>query len=113
MPNFQILIANGGMMKCGGYRENAKLQIGDYHLKNQMFFIDIGCCDIVLGVERLKTLGLVTIDFKELYMSFVQNSHTHTLKGIQARSPETISFYRMEELLKKDHNGVISQFHAI
>jgi hypothetical protein len=47
--NFQIMIANGGSMKCGGCRENVCLQIGDYHLKSHMFVIDMGGCDIVLG----------------------------------------------------------------
>jgi hypothetical protein len=31
--NFQIIIANGGSMKCGGKCENVKLQMGDYFLK--------------------------------------------------------------------------------
>jgi hypothetical protein len=47
--NFQIMIANGGSMKCGGSCENVHLQIGDYHLKSHMFAIDMGGCDIVLG----------------------------------------------------------------
>jgi hypothetical protein len=49
--NFQIMIANGGSMKCGGHCENVRLQIGDYHLKFDMFSIDMGGCDIVLGAN--------------------------------------------------------------
>jgi hypothetical protein len=49
--NFQIMIANGGSMKCGGRCENVRLQIGDYHLKSHMFSIDMGGCDIVLGAD--------------------------------------------------------------
>jgi hypothetical protein len=64
MSKFQIMIANGGTMKCGGQCENLKLQIGEYHLKTHMLFIEIDSCDIVLGVEWLRTLGLVTMDFK-------------------------------------------------
>jgi hypothetical protein len=70
ISNFQIMIANGGMMKCGGRCENVKLQMGEYHLKTHMFSIEMGGCDIVLGVEWLHTLGPVTMDFKELYMCF-------------------------------------------
>jgi hypothetical protein len=47
--NFQIMIANGGSMKCGGRCKNVHLKIGDYHLKSHMFAIDMGGCDIVLG----------------------------------------------------------------
>jgi hypothetical protein len=49
--NFQIMITNGGSMKCGGRCENVHLQIGDYHLKSHMFAIDMGGCDIVLGSD--------------------------------------------------------------
>ena len=49
--NFQIMISNGGSMECGGRGENVKLQIGQYHLKSHMFSIDMGGCDIVLGVK--------------------------------------------------------------
>jgi hypothetical protein len=61
ISNFQIIITNGGMMKCGGRCENVKLQMGDYHLKTHMFFISMGGCDIFLGVEFLRTLGPITI----------------------------------------------------
>jgi hypothetical protein len=68
--NFQIMIANGGSMKCGGRCENVRLQIGDYHLKSHMFAIDMGGCDIVLSTGWLRTLGPILMDFKELTMQF-------------------------------------------
>ena len=79
ISNFQILIANGGTMKCGGCCENVKLQVGDYHMKTHMFSIAMGGCDIVLGVEWLCTLGPITMDYQELYMSFTQDAHSYTL----------------------------------
>ena len=59
--NFHLLIANGRIMKCCGHCENVKLQMGDYHLNTSMFAIDMGGCDIVLGVEWLRTLGPITM----------------------------------------------------
>jgi len=47
VSNFQILIANGGTMNCGGHYENVKLQMGDYTMKTHIFFISMGGCDIV------------------------------------------------------------------
>jgi hypothetical protein len=55
--NFQIMISNGGSMKCGGHCENVCLQIGQYHMKSHMFSIDMGGCDIVLGVRMAKDSG--------------------------------------------------------
>jgi hypothetical protein len=111
--NFQIMIANGGSMKCGGHCENVHLQIGDYHLKSHMFAIDMGGCDIVLGADWLRTLGPILMDFKALTMQFDQEGHQYKFQGITVGSPEVISSHRMEKLLKKGHSGVIAQLHAI
>lgn len=53
------------------------------------------------------------MDFKELYLSFTQDSHTYTLKGINADPPQIISSHRMEKLLKKCYSRSIAQFNAI
>jgi hypothetical protein len=111
--NFQIMIANGGSMKCGGRCENVCLQIGDYHLKSHMFIIDMGGCDIVLGADWLRTLDPILVDFKDLTMQFNQEGHQYKFQGITAGSSEIISSHRMEKLLKKGHSGVIAQLHAI
>jgi hypothetical protein len=80
--NFQIMIANGGSMKCGGHCENVCLQIGDYHLKSHMFSINMGGCDIVLGADWIRTLGPILMDFKELTMQFDQEGHQYKFQGI-------------------------------
>jgi hypothetical protein len=111
--NFQIMIANGGSMKCGGRCENVRLQIGDYHLKSHMFTIDMGSCDIVLGADWIRTLGPILMDFKSLTMQLDQECHQYKFQSIMTDSPEVISSHRMEKLLKKVHSGVIAQLHAI
>jgi hypothetical protein len=64
------MISNGVSMKCVGHCENVHLEIGQYHMKSHMFSIDMGGCDIVLGVEWLRTLGPLLMDFNELTMQF-------------------------------------------
>jgi hypothetical protein len=78
-----------------------------------MFSIDMGGYDIVLGVEWLRTLGPILMDFQNLTMQFDQGGHKHKFQGITVGSPEIISSHRMEKLLKKGHSGVIAQLHAI
>jgi hypothetical protein len=107
------MIANGGFMKCGGRCEIACLQIGDYQMKFHMFAIDMGSCDIVLGADWLRTLSPILMDFKELIMQFDQEGHQYKFQGIVVSSPEIITSHRMENMLKKDHSGVIAQLHAI
>jgi len=51
ISNFQVLITDGGTMKCEEHYENIKYQMGDYHLKTHIFSIEMGGCDIILVVE--------------------------------------------------------------
>jgi hypothetical protein len=78
-----------------------------------MFAIDMGGCDIVLGVDWLRTLGPILMDFNVLTMQFDQEGHQYKFQGITVGSPEVIISHRMEKLLKKGHSGVIAQLHAI
>eukprot|EP00253_Pinus_taeda_P034658 PITA_34658 len=113
VSKFQVQIADGGTMKCDDRCENVKLQMGDYQLKIHIFAIQMGGCDIVLGAKWIRTLGPITMDFQEIYMSFKKKNSTHTLRGLQAGAPSIISSHRMEKLLKNGHHGVIAQFNAI
>jgi hypothetical protein len=47
--------------------------MGEYHLKYHMFSIEMGVCDVVIGLEGLCTLGLITMDFKDLYMRITKD----------------------------------------
>jgi len=88
--------------------KNVHLKIGDYHLKSHTFVIEMGSCDIVLGVEWLCKLGPITIELKELYMSFQHDGYRYNFQGITTNSLEIMSSYQMEKLLKKGHSNIIS-----
>jgi hypothetical protein len=107
------MISNGGSMKCGGSCENVCLQIGQYNLEYHMFFIDMGGCDIMLGIEWLHTIGPITMDFNDLTMQFQQEGQQYKFQGITTGSPKIISSYRMEKLLGKIHFGIIAQVYSI
>ena len=81
--------------------------MGDYHLKTPTFEVNIGVCDIVLEAEWLRTLGPITMDFKELYMIFVMDPHTHILQGIQVGPPKVLNSHHMDKLLNKGHSDII------
>lgn len=53
------------------------------------------------------------MDFEELYMSFKQNNHIHTLRGLRSGDPTIIISHPMEIILKKGHHGGIAHFNTI
>jgi hypothetical protein len=66
-----------------------------------MFSIDMGGCDIVLGIEWLHTLGPILMDFKDLIMQFELEGQQYNFQGITTGSLEIIIYHRIKKILKK------------
>lgn len=98
------MITNGGVVKHGGRCENARFEIGEYHLKPHMLSIEMGCCGAVLRIEWLCTLGPLTMGFKDLYTSFTKEWRKHTHRR---------GFNMFSKLLKKGHPIIIAEFHCM
>ena len=73
----------------------------------------MGGCDILLGVEWIRNLGPILMDFKDLTMQFDQEGQQYKFQGITIGSVDIISSHRMEKLRKKGHFGVIAQLRSI
>ena len=69
-PECQVMVANGGTINCSGKYHNIKLTMGEYILNSPMLSIPMGGVDVVLGVKRLQSLGMVAFNFKELFLNF-------------------------------------------
>jgi hypothetical protein len=74
------MITNGNSIKCDDHYENVHIQMGHFSFKPHIVSIEMGGCDIVLGVEGLWTLGLITMDFLDLYTSFHHEGNHYTFK---------------------------------
>jgi hypothetical protein len=74
--NFQVLVGNGGSIDCVGKCHNIKLSMGGYKLEIPMYAIPIGGLYVFLGIKCLRTLGIVSTNYNELFMRF-------ELEGIQ------------------------------
>ena len=67
---FQVMVADGSTIKWSRKCHNIKLSMGEYVLNSPMIAIPMGGVDVVLGVERLYSLGTISFNFQELFMKF-------------------------------------------
>jgi hypothetical protein len=107
------MIVNVAIMRCVGKCEKVKLQLKEYNLKSNMFVIEMGSCDVVLGEKILRTLGPITMDFHKLYMRLNKCVLKCTLKGLRSNASKTISSHCMDKLLNKGHFDIIFKCSAI
>lgn len=80
-PTLTVLVGNGNEVEC------CQLCMGfAVHVQGRMFTVDLHVLplcgvDIVLGVQWLKSLGPVLIDYNDLTMKFVHEGKLIELKG--------------------------------
>ena len=86
-PEFQVLIADGGIVSCSGKCHSIKLSIGDYQLDTPMYAISMGATNIVLEVQWFTTLGTIEMNFQELFMRFQSQGKVVELRGLKEKSP--------------------------
>ena len=65
------MVASGGTINCSGKCHNIKLSMGEYVLTSPMLSIPMGGADVVLGVQRLKSMGTIAFNFQELFQNFL------------------------------------------
>lgn len=82
----KVTVADGGQLRVTGKVEKLRWNSQGHSFQADFMVIDLGNCDMVLGVQWLKTLGPITWDFDRLVMQFKYESKKVTLNGIHPGS---------------------------
>jgi hypothetical protein len=67
---FSVTVANGDRLTCQGVARQVPIVIGDEPFSIDCVGIDLGCCDFILGVDFLSTLGPILWDLDVLTLIF-------------------------------------------
>ena len=67
---FDVKIANGATMRTLGACQDLQVQVQGHDFCTDLNVLPLGGCDLVLGTQWLKTLGLIQWDFNLLTMAF-------------------------------------------
>ncbi|CAB4313151.1 unnamed protein product [Prunus armeniaca] len=102
-----VMITNGGQVQSKGCCAVVPLAIGTYIYTSDMFALPLGGCDIVLGVQWLRTLCPILWDFKRLTMKFWHGNEQICLSSSKPHPSQPISCHQMDKLLQSGYYGVI------
>ncbi|KAI5328349.1 hypothetical protein L3X38_027746 [Prunus dulcis] len=101
------IIADGEQVQSKGCCVAVPLAIGTCVYTSDMFALPLGGCDIVLGVQWLRTLGPILWDFERLTMKFWHGNEQICLSSSKPQPPQPISCHQMDKLLHSGCYGVI------
>ncbi|KAA8537022.1 hypothetical protein F0562_029500 [Nyssa sinensis] len=108
--NQSVKLADGSTLPCFGFCKATPLQLQSLEVTPSLYLLALGGCDVVLGMDWLKTLGTVVWNFNDLIMSFTLGNDTATLRGIQLPSRVVEEIEYMEALKGNSAKGVWVQF---
>lgn len=97
----RVTVADGSTLEVSAKIEGFEWNFQQVPFKADLMVIPLGCCDMVLGIQWLETLGSIKWDFKNLIMEFKLNSRKVVLNGIKQGS--------VREVRAKKFNRVCAQ----
>lgn len=83
-PLLHVKIANGDSIICLGKVEVVSLKVQGHSILTDFYIIALGGCDIVLGVQWLKTLGPVLWDFSRMTVQYTHLEIPTLLMGLSS-----------------------------
>ena len=101
-----ITVADGNHIACQHVVKNFGWKLGGKFFTAEAMLIELGSCDMVLGIQWLSTLGNINWDFKKLIMEFVIEGQKVKLKGIASQKLKVLKGQPSLKLLQKVLNCV-------
>ncbi|GJY42113.1 transposon ty3-G gag-pol polyprotein [Tanacetum coccineum] len=95
---FEVIVGNREKVLCPGRVKELSLIIQGYTISTDFWVLPVAACSVVLGVQWLKTLGPVEIDYEKLTMGFKLAGATHTLQGLKATELQAVPDHELVAL---------------
>ncbi|CAO2822505.1 unnamed protein product [Amaranthus hypochondriacus] len=80
-----ITVADGNHITCQHKCTRFQWSMNKQNFEGEVLLIPLGGCDMVLGIQWLRTLGQIQWDFDKLLMQFYVNGSVFTLKRIPSK----------------------------
>ncbi|XP_076897827.1 uncharacterized protein LOC143551249 [Bidens hawaiensis] len=80
---FKVVVAYREQVSCAGRVRGFSIKVQGHIISTDFFVLPVAVCPVVLGVQWLKTLGPVEIDYEKLTIGFHLAGSTHTLQGLK------------------------------
>jgi hypothetical protein len=78
-----------------------------------MYFIPIGGVYVVLGIQRLRTLGIISTNYNDSLMRFKFEGIRYEINGLKYTLSHMIKLHRIEKILRKGCSRVITIIYSM
>jgi hypothetical protein len=108
--HLQVRVANGATILSEGRCKSVSLRVQGHSITIDFYLIPLGGCDVVLGVEWLRTLGPILWDFFSMTMQFGQGSNLTLFKGLNPTGLTMEDGHHFLKSSNSENKGFFLQF---
>lgn len=107
-----VSVANGHKIGASYQCRNFSWRIGQSSFSADVILLPLGCCDLVLGIQWLATLGPILWDFAHLRMEFKVLGKRHVLRGSPHATHKVVSSSNLIRALQDNPELAMLQIHS-
>lgn len=110
---FSVTLGHGKTVQGKGLCSVVTLELGGVQFVEDFFVFDLGCADIILGMQWLETLGTVTTNWKLQLMTFKREGKPVMLQGDLSLGRSQLTLKAMFRSIRKERNGILIELNVV
>ncbi|WVY94257.1 hypothetical protein V8G54_033345 [Vigna mungo] len=109
----KVLVGSGEELACNQCCHGVELLIQGHKFLVDLFVLDMGGSDVVLGAHWLKHLGPILMDYQALTMKFFHRNQLIELKGDSGHISSSISIHQLKRVIRSDHEAQLYSLQVL
>ena len=109
ITSFRVMVGSGQVLLCSHACREVTVLIQGHKFCLDLFVLDLRGTDLVLGVQWLKHIGLVLMNYSTMSLTFLYNNSTIELHG--DTTPHSMSLHSFNKLTRIEPEAQLFSFH--
>ena len=111
--HYGVILGSGTAIKGKGICENIEVKINEWKIVANFLPSELGGVDVVLGMQRLYSLGMTEVDWKNLTMTFMHQGKKIVIKGDPSLTESRVSLKNIMKTWKVTDQGFLIECRAM
>ncbi|KZV19296.1 peroxidase 64 [Dorcoceras hygrometricum] len=104
---FGVCLGDGGRVACTGICKRLVVDLRQCNILIDTYVFELGGVDLILGIDWLRTLGEVVVNWEAMRMSFKLGTETVTLTGDPSLNRTVTSMKSLLKTAEVDFSGLL------
>ncbi|KAL4032435.1 hypothetical protein IC575_005508 [Cucumis melo] len=111
--HYGVILGSGAAVQGKGVCEDLEVQLKNWTVKKDFLPLELGGVDVILGMQWLYSLGVTTVDWKNLSLTFSFNGKHVSIKGDPSLTKARVNLKNMIKCWGEKDEGFLIECRAI